>query len=760
MQTRPEKEFKRRSGVMFLFIALAFLFCASSVFYVSVIKGKKFKLYARENQLAINSIEHKRGTIYSSDMTVLATSADAWLLTADPSNIDKDHIDEVSTAVAGVLGKDTNEIKRLISDKNKKYVILEKKAETEVKDALLELNKMSIDTGKLNKDGTHKMKRIASGVFYATANSKRYYPNSSFASSIVGFTNTGLDTAAENTGSGLELFYNSKLSGINGRTVRSVDNRGNVIAADFNNIYNGVDGLNAVLTINEVVQYYLEDALEKAIADNESKYAYGIVMDPKTGAILGMSSKPDYNLNNPSQLSSHKVMEKLNKITDENERNIQTSAAVYTQWRNHCVSDTYQPGSVFKTIVLAAALEEGVVNEGTTYTCTGGIQVADNYIKCWRHEGHGTETLEQGLMNSCNPFYVTIGQKLGAERWSKYFEAFGFTEKTGIDLPAEASPKSGVTYHDPQKFSVSQLSSSSFGQTFQVTPLQMLTAVSAIANKGKLMQPYIVSKWIDENGQTVESTAPTVKRQVISESTANLVSKMMESVVSKGTGKNAYVEGYRIAGKTGTSQKFGAKGVEANKYILSFAGFAPADDPRVAVLICVDEPIKGDGGGSVAAPIAGDLISKVLESMGVIPEYDDKSTVQSTNVTIPNLVGKNKNDAKNLAGEQNIVFVGKGNSVVSQTPSSGTIIRKGGTIICYTDENNEKVKEKVPDFNGMTANATVLAARSAGFNIKIANSSASSDFTAYKQSIVPGTEAEKGTVITVYYKSGTNVSDG
>lgn len=760
MQIRPEKEFKRRSGVMFLFIALAFLFCVASVFYISIVKGKTFKLYARENQLVIKSIEHKRGTIYSSDMTVLATSADAWLLTADPSNIDKDHVDEVSTAVAGVLGKDTNEIKALISDRKKKYVILEKKAETEVKDALLELNKMSVDTGKLNKDGSRKMKRIASGVFYASANSKRYYPNSAFASSIVGFTNTGLDTAAENTGSGFELFYNNKLSGVNGRTVRSVDNRGNVITADFNNTYRGVDGLNAVLTINEVVQYYLEDALEKAIADNESKYAYGIVMDPKTGAVLGMSSKPDYDLNNPSQVSSQKVMEELNKITDENERKAQNSAAVYTQWRNHCVSDTYQPGSVFKTIVLAAALEEGAVNENTTYTCTGGIQVADNYIKCWRHEGHGTETLEQGLMNSCNPFYVTMGQKLGAERWSKYFEAFGFTEKTGIDLPAEAEPKAGITYHDPKKFSVSQLSSSSFGQTFQVTPIQMLTAVSAIANKGKLMQPYIVSKWTDEKGQIVESTMPTVKRQVISESTAAVVSRMMESVVSKGTGKNAYVEGYRIAGKTGTSQKFGAKGVEANKYILSFAGFAPADDPQVAVLICVDEPLKGDGGGSVAAPIAGDLISKVLENMGVIPEYDDKSTLQSTNIAIPNFIGKNRNETKNIAKEQNVIFVGNGNSVISQMPASGTVVRKGGIVVCYTEENLEKTREKVPDFSGMTANATVSAARSAGFNIKIANSSASSDFTAYKQSVSAGTETEKGTVITVYYKSGTNVSDG
>ena len=549
--------------------------------------------------------------------------------------------------------------------------------------------------------------------------------------------------------------YDDDLTGVSGRIITAKNAQQGSMSSDYETTYDAKPGESLVLTIDEVIQYYLEQGLEQALVDTGAKYAYGIVMDTDTGAILGMTSKPDFDLNNPRKISNAALSETIAAITDDTQRAQETTNALYAQWRNRTISDTYEPGSVFKTVVVSAALEEGVVDLNTTYTCTGGIQVADNYQRCWKPGGHGHETLTQGLMNSCNPFFITIGQALGEERFYKYFEAFGFTEKTGIDLPAEAKPVAGKTYHALESMGISELSSSSFGQTFQVSPIQMITAVNTIANGGKLMQPYVVDSKLDSDGNVVYKTTPTVKRQVISEKTASTVADMMEQVVSIGTGKNAYVAGYHVAGKTGTSEKIGIEGA----YIASFAGFAPADNPEISILIAIDEPTGEHGGGAVAAPIAGMLLEKIMTYLNVEPQYEDDELSNISSVA-PSLVGKSVGDAKVSAAKFTVKVVGSGTKVISQTPAAGQQMRTGGVIVVYTEENAAKQTATVPNLCNMSMSQANSAAVNAGFNIRLSGTTNSGEVLSYKQSVNAGEEAEIGSVITVYFKSNVDVQDG
>ena len=548
--------------------------------------------------------------------------------------------------------------------------------------------------------------------------------------------------------------YNDTLTGVSGRVITAKNARQGSMSSAYETTYDAKPGASLVLTIDEVVQYYLEQSLSQAMVDTGAKYAYGIVMDVDTGAILGMTSKPDFDLNNPRTISNQTVAERIAAIQDAAEKSQETGNALYAQWRNRTISDTYEPGSVFKTVV-AAALEEGVVDLNTTYTCTGGIQVANHYQKCWKPGGHGHETLTEGLMNSCNPFFITIGQKLGKENFYKYFEAFGLTEKTGVDLPAEANPVAGKTYHALESMGISELSSSSFGQTFQVSPIQMITAVNTIANGGKLMQPYVVDAMLDSDGNVVEKTEPTVKRQVVSEKTASTVAGMMESVVSIGTGKNAYVAGYHVAGKTGTSEKIGIEGA----YIASFAGFAPADNPQISILIAIDEPVGAHGGGAVAAPIAGELLEKILTYLNVEPQYEDKEIGNISSVA-PSLINLTVNEAKNTATKFTLRVVGSGEKVIAQTPAAGQQMRTGGVIVVYTEEGAPKETAVVPNLCNMSVSDANRTAVNAGFNIRISGNANSGEVLSYKQSLQEGSEAEKGSVITVYFKSNVNVEDG
>ncbi len=741
MQFRSMKQLSYRAAIALVILTAAFFVCIGSLVRVALVNGEEYKLKAEQNQLLDTTVSAERGTIYDSNMNVLAKSASAWLIYIVPSKIQNEtQREKVVTLLSEQLGVDAETLReKTLKDTN--YVKISGAVEEDVKNAIEDY---ITKNDKEFKDS--KLKQIIG----MDPDTKRYYPYSSFASTIIGFVNSDDEGTA-----GIEMSYNKELTGTSGRIITAMNARQKEMSSEYQTTYEAQQGANLVLTIDEVVQYYLEQSLDQALVDTGAQYAYGIIMDVESGAILGMTSKPDFDLNQPNVISNQLVADKIAEIIDDAERSLQTKNARYSQWRNRTISDTYEPGSVFKTIVVAAALEEGVVDLNTTYTCVGGIQVANNYQKCWKAGGHGTQTVTQGLMNSCNPFFITIGQKLGKENFYKYFEAFGFTEKTGIDLPAEASPVADVTYHSLESMGISELSSSSFGQTFQVSPIQVITAVSAIANGGKLMQPYVVDSILDSDGNVVEKTQAKVKRQVISEKTASAVAEMMEQVVSKGTGKNAYVAGYHVAGKTGTSEKIGKEGA----YIASFAGFAPADNPKIAILIAIDEPEGAHGGGAVAAPIAGEILEKVLAYLNVEPQYED-SEMKNVSSTTPSLVGSTVSQAKAIASGYTVKTVGNGDKVISQTPAADSQIRTGGVIVIYTDSTSSKQTATVPDLTGMTISQANSTAINSGFNIRLSGATnASSEVVSYKQNLTAGSEAELGSVITVYFKSNVNVQD-
>ncbi len=738
MQTRPSKRMATRAALAMAGLSLAFLYGIGALIYAGLINGEENRLKAERNQLSDTQIAAERGTIYDSNMNVLAKSASAWLVYINPSQIKDDTQKElVVNGLSQILGVDADSVRTKAEKTKTGYQKIAGEVETDVKEAL----EAYIDEHSDNK---------LSAIIGIDPDTKRYYPYSSFASTIIGFTNSDDQGVG-----GIEMQYDDDLTGVSGRIITAKNAQQGSMSSDYETTYDAKPGESLVLTIDEVIQYYLEQGLEQALVDTGAKYAYGIVMDTDTGAILGMTSKPDFDLNNPRKISNAALSETIAAITDDTQRAQETTNALYAQWRNRTISDTYEPGSVFKTVVVSAALEEGVVDLNTTYTCTGGIQVADNYQRCWKPGGHGHETLTQGLMNSCNPFFITIGQALGEERFYKYFEAFGFTEKTGIDLPAEAKPVAGKTYHALESMGISELSSSSFGQTFQVSPIQMITAVNTIANGGKLMQPYVVDSKLDSDGNVVYKTTPTVKRQVISEKTASTVADMMEQVVSIGTGKNAYVAGYHVAGKTGTSEKIGIEGA----YIASFAGFAPADNPEISILIAIDEPTGEHGGGAVAAPIAGMLLEKIMTYLNVEPQYEDDELSNISSVA-PSLVGKSVGDAKVSAAKFTVKVVGSGTKVISQTPAAGQQMRTGGVIVVYTEENAAKQTATVPNLCNMSMSQANNAAVNAGFNIRLSGTTNSGEVLSYKQSVNAGEEAEIGSVITVYFKSNVDVQDG
>ena len=738
MQTRPSKRMATRAALAMAGLSLAFLYGIGALIYAGLINGEENRLKAERNQLSDTQIAAERGTIYDSNMNVLAKSASAWLVYINPSQIKDDTQKElVVNGLSQILGVDADSVRTKAEKTKTGYQKIAGEVETDVKEAL----EAYIDENSDNKLST---------IIGIDPDTKRYYPYSSFASTIIGFTNSDDQGVG-----GIEMQYDDDLTGVSGRIITAKNAQQGSRSSDYETTYDAKPGESLVLTIDEVIQYYLEQGLEQALVDTGAKYAYGIVMDTDTGAILGMTSKPDFDLNNPRKISNAALSETIAAITDDTQRAQETTNALYAQWRNRTISDTYEPGSVFKTVVVSAALEEGVVDLNTTYTCTGGIQVADNYQRCWKPGGHGHETLTQGLMNSCNPFFITIGQSLGEERFYKYFEAFGFTEKTGIDLPAEAKPVAGKTYHALESMGISELSSSSFGQTFQVSPIQMITAVNTIANGGKLMQPYVVDSKLDSDGNVVYKTTPTVKRQVISEKTASTVADMMEQVVSIGTGKNAYVAGYHVAGKTGTSEKIGIEGA----YIASFAGFAPADNPEISILIAIDEPTGEHGGGAVAAPIAGMLLEKIMTYLNVEPQYEDDELSNISSVA-PSLVGKSVGDAKVSAAKFTVKVVGSGTKVISQTPAAGQQMRTGGVIVVYTEENAAKQTATVPNLCNMSMSQANSAAVNAGFNIRLSGTTNSGEVLSYKQSVNAGEEAEIGSVITVYFKSNVDVQDG
>lgn len=757
---------KQRGLTALIIVAVVAALLVGRIGYLQFVKGDYYSSKAESQQLNDSEIAASRGKIYDANMNILAQSASVWKVYLNPSkinNFDEEDRGEVrgiiASGLSAILGVDEETILKY-TQKNYSYQLVKSGIEKDTRDAVLAF----IDEYADRDENPVSL----SGIVCIDPDVKRYYPYSSLASTVLGFT--GSDGVGR---AGLEYFYDDTLKGTAGRTITAVKGNGSEMPNQYETVYEAQEGNSLVLTIDIYIQYILEDVLSKAIEDTGAENVYGIVMDVDSGAILGMVSLPDYDLNQPYVLRSEELASRYTEAAsetepedetwDDNDKYIRSKTYFQNlQWGNRAITNTYEPGSVFKVITAAAAIEEGVATMDTGYFCSGVINFASRNIHCWKSGGHGSQSFVDLLKNSCNPFAVTLASNLGAEIYYDYFEAFGLTEKTGVDTTGDFSPSAGVLYMSRDNFTKSDLASYSFGQTFQVSPLQMITAISAVANGGKLMTPYLVSKEIDAEGNTVRETEPVVRRQVISQSTADIISYCMEEVVATGTGKNAYVAGYHVAGKTGTSEKLVInKDGEVEEYIASFCGFAPANDPEIAVIIIVDEPDGEHGGGAVAAPLAGDVFEQVLTYMGVERTYNNEEMSLLVE-TAPLLTGKTVVQAKSVVAgmELSVKVVGDGDTVIAQYPDAGRAIPADGIIVVYTQEDNISQTVKVPDFTGCTVSQANQLAVNSGLNIKISGSSLNSGTVyAYKQSVEAGQEVNMGEIITVSFKTNVDVSD-
>ncbi|MDR1565431.1 MAG: stage V sporulation protein D, partial [Oscillospiraceae bacterium] len=650
---RPTPEMSGRMLVMFMVLAVGMLAVTGVLGNLQIAGHEKWQTKTLNQLLRDTVIAPRRGTIYDKDMNVLAQSANVWMLTIDPAAfrkkpkvenpkdlppkkdwpLDETKVNLMAAKLEEVLGyKQENFRKRCERDSS--YEIIDKAVEKDARDTI---NNYIYDLAHppKNPDGTKGTAVNISGVNFTVSN-KRYYTYDNMASSVIGFVNQQGEGA-----SGIESKYENVLKGVPGKIVVAKDGNKNDLPFIYEKEEAETQGSNLVLTIKTDVQLKLEKHLRQAVSENKvQNKAAGIVMDVNTGEILAMATIPDFSLNDPYTLTDPRLTDTISAMPAEtDEDKAVKNKALYTaqqkQWQNKAILDTLHPGSIFKPVTVAAALEENKTTVNATFDCPGYIMVGKQRIACHKASGHGHETLVQGMENSCNPVFISLGLKMGVATFSKYFKAFGLAEPTGVDLPGEAK---GIYYPESTMKQI-DLATAAFGQSFTITPMQMITATCAVANGGYMVQPHVVSKILDDEGNAVDTKNANVKRQVISKDTSDIVRSMMERVVSNGTGKNAYLEGYRIAGKTGTSEKLKeSQESGVKKYIASFCGFAPADDPKVAVLVMLDEPTGASHmGGAIAAPVVKEIMADILPLLGVEPVYNDND-MKNRSIAAPNVI--------------------------------------------------------------------------------------------------------------------------
>ena len=651
---------KKRMRIMLFVVLLIILALIVRLGYIQLINGKNLSEMAYEQQTLDRAINPKRGTIYDSTGQVLAQSSTVETVTVNPGNIDKESKEKVAKKLSEIFELDYEKTLKKVSKRSSIETIAKKVDKEKANELRKWMEEENITTG-INID----------------EDTKRYYPNNNLASQIIGFCgsdNQGLD--------GIEAKYDSTLSGTKGAIKRHTDAKGGEIGEEGETYVAAVDGDDLVLTIDINIQSIVEKYLKEACIDNQCTDGGNIIaINPKNGDILAMATYPDYNLNAPYAAYT----DELKGIWDTADQTEKTKS-LQAVWRNRAITDTYEPGSTFKTITASAALEEGLVTDidkQGQFCCTGGIEVAGVRIKCWRYyRPHGAESLRQALMNSCNPIFIGLGQKMGVHTYYSYLQKFGLLERTGIDLPGEA----GSIFLTENKMGPVELATVSFGQRFEITPLQLVTAVSSIANGGNLVQPRVVKAIIDSETGERTDIETKVKSQTISKETSEKVLSMMESVVSEGTGKNAKVAGYRIGGKTGTSED----GVNTNKYVTSFLGVAPIEDPQVVILITLYNP-TGEGGhqgGGVAAPVGGQVFSEILPYLEVNQGNQDE-VEQIEQVQVPNVEGLSIKEAEKTVKELGLELsiendseeLDKENTVITeQTPKEGITVKKGSKV--------------------------------------------------------------------------------
>ena len=727
MERKPSKYM---NGWILFFAGLCCL-CFGAVivrlFWMQVIDYDFYREKASGQQTKVLTVEAKRGAIYDTNGKTLAISIETQQVTLEAVKIKtEEQVELVARGLSDILGLDYDSTLATVQ-KKATWTLIKRGVDQDTADTLRQY---------IKENGL-------GSIIYLSDDTTRYYPYGSFLSHILGFTGT------DNNGLyGLESYYDEQLSGTDGRIVKATNAAGTELSSDYEQYYEAQDGNNLVLTIDAFVQQCLEENLETAVQDNKVRdHVSGIVMDVKTGAILAMANKPDFDPNAAWTLTDSAEAARIAAIQDPDKRKAELNKALTEQWRNKAISNNYYPGSTFKIVTASSALETGAVGTDSSFYCPGFRQVMDHKIHCWKTEGHGPETLAQAVQNSCNPAFIEIGTRLGIRNFYKYFKAFGLTEKTGIDLPGEASGY----FWDVNRMTEVDLAVLSFGQNFGITPLQLLTAVSTVANNGNAVIPHVVKEITDKNGSVVHTTQTAATRQVISQETSATIREILESVVTTGTGKNAYIAGYRVAGKTGTSEKVD---VGEGAYVSSFVAFAPADDPQVAILILLDEPtVQPITGGITVAPIVRRVLSEVLPYLGVEPEYTEAELAQK-DVTVPDLTNLSGYDAFNKAKWVGLTTLtqGSGDKVTDQIPAPGSTVSQGSQVILYMGGSKPADTVTVPDLNKMSVQRVKSALADIGLYVKTSGvNSAGTRVVAIKQSVEPGTKVPVGTVITVEF---------
>ncbi|MBR2476887.1 MAG: PASTA domain-containing protein [Clostridia bacterium] len=725
---------KKRIFSVFAFVVIVLVALVGRCFWIQFVDGPNLQIRAIEQQTKDKTINSKRGVIYDRNGKILAQSASVELVSVNPREIaDAGNADFVADTLSSILGLDRNAVFEKLH-KNSSYEIIKRRVEKPEAEAIRGYMSYTNESGET----VNMMKGV-----YLSEDTKRYYPYGPLAAHVIGFVGT------DNQGlSGVELSFDNYLKGLPGRVVTAKNAIGTDMPYQYEKYINPENGANLVLTIDETIQHFVEKHLEQAVAEyNVQNGAACIIMNCKTGEILAMATYPSYDLNDPFTLNDPAVQAEIDALSGE-ERTTRYNEAIQQMWRNKAVVDTYEPGSTFKGITTAMALEENVVGVNDMFNCSGHLQVGPHSIGCWKSGGHGSLTFVQGVENSCNPVFMTVGSRIGPQNFYKYYKAFGFAEKTGFDLPGEAV----CAFHAMENFNEVELATSSFGQSFQITPLQLVTAYSAICNDGTMVRPRIAKALVDDDGNVLKTFETEYIRKVISAETAATTRTILESVVTNGTSKNAYIPGFRIAGKTGTSEKLPRGN---GKYIASFLGFAPANDPEIIGLLILDEPM-GDTymGGQIAAPTFKLIFDDVLRYMGVEPQYTTEE-IETMDLPVPNVVGLPVADVSNAFANSGLKYqiVGDGDTIVSQIPNGGTALPSGSTVVLYTRETSEN-DVVVPDVVGCSVTETNRRITNAGLNIKISGDAEVKDgeAVAATQSPPPGTLVPKGTVVTVEFK--------
>jgi len=699
---------RKRITILLVIVSLFLSLLILRLSWIQFVKGPELQEQALLNRTRDVPVPAKRGTIYDRNGKELAVSISADTVYAFPAQIRRlkeEKQKEMAAKLAQVLGLKEDEVLKKITKRSS-----------------IETIKVKIDSDKAKI-----LKDMDLTGISIVEQSKRYYPNDTLAAHILGFTN--VDNIG---GNGIEITYEKELKGVPGKIVIEKDATGRDIPQAMHKYIPPQEGNSLYLTIDETIQYFVERELDKVVEKYQPEKASIIVMNPKTGEVLAMGSRPSYNPNNYNEFDPK-------------------------TWRNFAISDAYEPGSTFKVVTASAGLEEGVVKPEDRFYDPGKIEIMGENIKCWKGGGHGSQTFVQVVQNSCNPGFISVGQKIGVEKYLRYVQAFGFGKKTGVPLPGEAT---GILV--PMKRATNlDLATMSIGQTNAVTPIQLVTALSAIANDGMLMKPQIVKQVRNINGEVIKTIEPEEIRQVISKDSAKQFTNILESVVAEGTGKNAYVEGYRVAGKTGTAQKIApGGGYISGKYVASFLGFAPANDPKVAAYVVIDDPKGGIYyGGQIAAPVFGAVIGDVLKYMGVPPQVNGikkkdplKQEIEVKETTVPDVLNLSLLEARKGLTAQGLksVTMGSGKVILGQFPLAGATVPMGTEVTLYLTQNRNGGSSQmvtIPDLTGKTLREAAAILGIVGLRLEPEGTG-----VAVSQNPTKGIQVKKDTVVKVKFE--------